>query len=125
MSAPSMKTLKRFFPDEQAKRLRALMTGRRDPMKYGRVESWVNQCHNMPSDDELIMAAIDEELEGFGVEAIRGRHVDNYHFDTQAVYVNQGGTYDITILHDNETGNYILTAYGDWFQSHERTRELT
>jgi hypothetical protein len=100
------------------------MTGQLDPLTYANVESWVRRCYNDPSDNELIMESINEETGGFGVEAIRGRHVDNYHYDIQATYVNQGDTYDLTILLDHETGNFVLTSWGDWVESHEQQRQL-
>ena len=124
MSCPSIKTLKtRLGVDEAtARTLLDLMRGDADPAEFcGR---WIAQCHNMPSDNELIMAAIDSVLGTFGVEAIRGRHVDNYHYDIQACYCNAGDTYDATILMDNETGNFHATSWGDWFEANERRREL-
>lgn len=124
MSAPSLNTLRQFFDEPQARRLRRLMTGKAKPREYGSVAGWVAQCYNPPSDAELIMAALNEELDGFGVEPIRGRYVDSYHQDIQAAYVNQGDTYALTILLDHETGNYRLTGWGDWAETHERTREL-
>ena len=124
MSAPSLKTLKKFFPADQAQRLRELMTGTRDPKQYQRVQNWLDQCYNEPSRAELIMAALDEELDGFGTEAIRGRYVDRYHGEIQAEYVNMGDTYDLTILLDHETENFILTSMGDWIEKNEKRRKL-
>ena len=124
MSAPSLKTLKKFFPPHQARKLRDLMTGKTDPNTYDAVKQWTDQCFNPPSENELIMEALNEELETCGVETIRGRYVDNYHDDIQAVYCNTGDTYDITILLDHETGNFRVTSWGDWFEAHQRPREL-
>lgn len=104
MSAPSIATLRKFFPAEQAKRLRSLMTG--------------------SSDNEQIMEAVNEELDGDGIEVIRGRYVDGYHQDIQAAYVNMGDTYDLTILLDHETDTFRLTSWGDWVETHDRSREL-
>ena len=124
MTAPTVKSLRRFFDKATADTLRSLMDGRKDPREFPGVQRWLDQCFNDPSDNELIMAAIDEVMDGHGVEAIRGRYVDGYHQDIQAVYVNMGDTYDITILLDHETGNYVLTTWGDWVERHGRTREI-
>lgn len=124
MSAPSLNTLRKFFGEPQARRLRRLMKGKADPCDYDSVAGWIRRCHNPPSDAELIMAALNEELEGEGVEPIRGRYVDSYHQEIQAAYVNQGDTYALTILLDHETENYLLTSWGDWVETHEKTRQL-
>lgn len=64
------------------------------------------------------MKAINGLLDGHGVEAIRGDyHVDNYHFDIVATYVNMGDTYVGTVLYETETGRFLLTTYGDWVES--------
>lgn len=122
--APSLTTLRKSLTDEQARAIRGLLTGKRDPMTFENVQKWVAQCYNMPSAAELIMEAANEVLGGFGVECIRGRYVDRYHMDIQAVYVNMGDTYDLTLLLDHETGRYCLTSVGDWFEANERRREL-
>jgi hypothetical protein len=59
---------------------------------------------------------------GHGVEAIRieGAHVDNYHFDIVATYVNMGDPYVATLLHESETGRFLLTTWGDWVEANER-----
>ena len=124
MSAPSLKSLKRFFPLDQSRKLRALMDGSADPLEYPGVAAWVGQCFNPPRRCELVMAAVNEEIGGFGVEAIRGRFVDSFFQDIQAEYVNLGDTYDMTILRDNETGNYRLTSWGDWVEANDKRREL-
>ena len=126
MATPTIKTLQtRLGLDvSTAKAIRGLMTGDSDPRQYASVQGWLDQCFNEPSGDEMIMCAIDELLGTYGVEPIRGRYVDSYHQDIQAVYCNAGDTYDGTILLDHETGRYIVTSWGDWFEARERSREL-
>lgn len=123
--AVSLKRLRQFWPDETARQIRGLITGQINPENYASVQNWVGQCFNRPSSAELVLEALNEVMGGFGVEAIRGRWVDSYHCDIQAVYVNMGDTYDITIFLDHETGNYVLTSYGDWIERNEKRRELT
>jgi hypothetical protein len=86
---------------------------------FPQTDKWLMQCHNMPSQDECIMEMFNELLDGFGVEAIKavGAHVDNYHFDIVADYVNTGDTYNTTILHDHVTSRFMVTSWGDYVES--------
>jgi hypothetical protein len=122
--APSIKTLNRYFDPETAKQVRGLITGKIDPETIEAVSNWVGQCYHRPSDDELIMAALNAVIGGYGTEVVRGRYVDNYHQDIQASYINTGDTYSTTILLDHETGNYQVTTWGDWFETNEKRRRL-
>jgi len=100
------------------------MTSESDPRDYTTVQRWLAQCYNEPSRLELIMEAINELLDTYGVEAIRGRYVDGYYQDIQAVYCNTGDTYDMTILLDHETERFHVTSFGDWVEANERRRQL-
>ena len=117
----SLKMLKKFFPEETAKKIRGIITGEINPEVFYSVELWLKSCHNRPSDPELQMCALDEVLGGFGVEPITtGGYLDHYHQNIQAVYVNMGDTYDLTILFDNKTQKFVLTSWGDWVERHEK-----
>ena len=124
MYAPSIKTLNQHFSPDHSEQIRGLIKRKIDPENYESVQRWLKQCYNRPSEDSLVMCAIDEILGGFGVEAIRGRYIDAYHYDIQACYVNQGDTYDTTILLDHEQDRYIVTSYGDWIERNGRKREI-
>lgn len=65
-----------------------------------------------------VLKEIDDLIEGSGVEAVRteNAHVDNYYFDIVATYVNTGDTYSTTIVHDSETGEFLLTSWGDFYE---------
>ena len=82
--------------------------------RFPKTSAWIRQCYNMPDDTELIMSAIDELTGGFGVEAIQ------HNAKVIAEYVNQGDTYAFTIVRDMESGEYILTSYGDWLEGWEQ-----
>lgn len=93
------------------------------------VTRWAEQCYHDPRESadayaECLMVALDAVLEGCGVEAIRGREVDAYHGDVQAVYVNMGDTYATTILFDHETGRLRITSWGDWVERYGERREV-
>lgn len=102
-----------------------LINGTADPLELSPVTAaWAAQCYHPPSRHELVMEALNELIEGYGVEAIRGRFVDRFHQDAQAAYVNMGDSDIPTILLDHETSRYQITSCGDWVEAHERRREL-
>jgi hypothetical protein len=109
--------IKDAWPD-QANQIISLISGDLDPETFNQVQSWTRQCYNLPRDDELIMCAINELIEGHGVEAIRydDMYIDSYHQDIVATYVNMGDTYNTTILLDSATGDYQVTCWGDYVE---------
>lgn len=98
---------------------RDIISGRIDPETFQSVRDWIRQCYSCPSDDELKMAALNEHLGGFGVEAIRveGEWVDSFHGDIVATYVNMGDTYARTIVLDSASGEFIEASWGDYYES--------
>jgi hypothetical protein len=67
------------------------------------------------------MDLANELLDGHGIEAIRGEyHVDNYYFDTVALYVNMGDTYNATLFYETDTGRFKVTTMGDWVEKNQR-----
>lgn len=84
-----------------------LVSGARDPLEYEGVRKWAKACFNMPSKQELIMAAIDEGLDTCGVECVKkaGRF---------AIYCNNGHTYSPTVM--CEKGVYFVSSFGDWLE---------
>lgn len=85
--------------------------------RFPQTSAWIRQCYNMPDDTALIMSAINDLTGGFGVEALRHPNDES---KLVAEYVNQGDTYATTILRDMESGEYILTSYGDWLEGWEQ-----
>lgn len=85
---------------------------------YPSTARWINQCFNVPGQDEIIMSMLDELLEGHGVEVIcvGGEWVDSYHHDIVASYVNMGDTYDTTVVLDHRSGRYLVTSWGDFVE---------
>lgn len=84
-------------------------------------EKWIKQCFNRPSDNELAMNALNELLEGHGVEPIRleGAYVNRYYDNIIASYVNMGDTYITTIVFDHVSQSYLITSWGDFYESAE------
>ena len=107
---------------EKAKEILDLLQNDKNPEDYVSVQTWVRQCFNKPSCQEMKMEALNEILEGYGVEAIEmeGYYVNKYHFNIVATYVNMGDTYICTILYDTENEKYLLTSCGDFVEEWER-----
>lgn len=103
-----------------------LIGGTLDPEGFESVERWVRQCYHRPSQNELIMRALNEVLDGHGVEAIRvdAAWVDAYHHDVVGTFVNMGDAYAGTIVLDSETGEFIPTTWGDFVETWEREHPI-
>jgi hypothetical protein len=103
-----------------------ILNGTYDPVEeVEAVDYWVRHCFNRPSDPELKMAALNALFECHGVEAIRveGEWLDNYHGDIIGTYINSGDTYAPTVVLDHESGEFLVTTYGDWLEGWERERD--
>jgi hypothetical protein len=88
-------------------------------MDYKSVINWVNQCYNTPSAKELQMCAINEILSGYGVESVTVENmwINSYYQNICATYVNLGDTYMSTVLLDHITGKFVITSWGDFYES--------
>lgn len=96
--------------------IRKLIKGQIDLETYGSVKARIAECYNRPDNVDLTMTAINEVLDGYGVEAIRGSWVDRYYGDCCALYVNMGDTYDQTVVYDTRKGEYKVICWGDWVE---------
>jgi hypothetical protein len=85
---------------------------------YRYLTSQIERCTG--TDNECRMSALNELLLTHGVEAIRtSEHIDRYHFDIRAGYLNTGDTYNTTILLDHRDNKWLLTSWGDFVESIE------
>ena len=98
-----------------------LISGKLDPVTFEPVENWVRACYHEPSENELILAALNCVLEGYGVEAIRVEDawVDSFHGDIVGTYVNMGDSYAATVVLDSETHDFIISTWADFFTAVE------
>jgi len=102
---------------ETAKKVRGLVKEDIDPEEFESVQKWIRECYNRPSQDELIMEALNEVLDGCGPEAIEGsEYVDSYHRYFVASYVNMGDTYAGTVILDHRSGRYLLGTWGGFVE---------
>ena len=110
---PSQKTLETAFPGK-GKELRDLITGKRDPERFYRsVADLVMRAYHRPSYDYILMTAINEVVEGHGIECIYPRDSKHPSYD----YINMGDSYTPTILLRND-GKLIVSSWGDIVEAH-------
>lgn len=92
------------------------------------VQKWVRQCYNEPSLEERQMCALNEVLDGYGVEGLRAGEDERYrgndmwvddHFwqGVRLEYVNMGDTYTPTIGYDIAKDRFVVTSWGDWYEA--------
>lgn len=115
MSFPSAKRLELHFPGK-GKELRSLIEGTVKPDTYGTVREWIKACYHKPKTIECQMLAINEVLEGHGVEAVFG---DDPRWPDME-YVNMGDTYTTTIVYDWTKDRFEIASWGDWVERAER-----
>ena len=114
MSIPSIKTLEDRFPGK-GKVIRGLMDGSIPPDAFSFVRDWERQCFHPPSDAENIMEAINEVLDGYGVEG-----VDLSERWACFDYVNMGDAYSATVCYVPSEDRFIVTTWGDLVEYFER-----
>lgn len=107
-----------------ARVVKGLMEGTVSPDNFKDVRAWERQCHHRPRRAERVMCALNQILDGFGVESCRGQHVDNYYFDNVACYVNRGDSYTFTIFQNHVDCKYEVMGWEDWVMKYERRYEL-
>jgi len=71
--------------------------------------------------ENFVLDEINKLVGGYGVEAIthEDAYVDRYYFNIIATYVNMGDTYKGTIVHDSDTGEFLLTSWGNFYEEWE------
>jgi hypothetical protein len=129
MTIPSQRKFVEAFGPEVGLAAYRLAKGLDDPRQHPAVVAWAEKCYHDPCENsqaygECLLTALNTVLGGYGDEPIRGRHVDGYYQDIQASYVNMGDTYTTTVLLDHETNRLVITSWGDWYERHERNRQL-
>lgn len=108
---------------ETAKQIKGLISGKIDPMLFDAVSKWVSQCHNTPRDCELIHEALNALLGTCGVESmeIGGKWIDPFFRYINFLYMNNGQSYDNTIIFDCDTWKYFIGTTGDITEYFDRT----
>lgn len=106
---------------ETAKRIRGVVKGTINPENetlFPKTDRWIRQCYHRPDDVSLQLLALNELIEGFGVEAI-GTSPD-FTSPPPFEYINTGDTYNATIIRDNRKGRFFISTWGDVVETHPR-----
>ncbi len=107
---PSVKTLERVF-DDRAQEARDILEGKKDPEDYESVKEWVKQCFNCPARLEMMLKALNEISESYGVEAVWS---DKFSAICPSfVYLNTGDTYSQTLVYSYESNSFMVSTLGD------------
>lgn len=113
---PSIKTIasRLGIDSEKAKRIRSLMDGATKIPLTG---------VSLDEAPYAILTAINAELGWFGVCNIdTDQFIDKCWWYCGAMYVNNGETYNNTILYDVQRNCYYVTSWRDWVETFERSR---
>lgn len=90
-----------------------ILIGSISPRDYSNVRDWMKQCHDEPSADSLKMCAINQVLEGYGIEAVRtSKWKNGFWCDIICTYVNMGDSYIPTVIHHRKHG-FMVAGIGD------------
>lgn len=120
MNLPSIKTLDAAFPGK-GKEIRMLLEQKTKTTDYESVRDWEARCYHRPKYTERLMLALNEIIEGFGVEAIWGPESEIW---PEAAYVNMGDCYNATLMYDYRDQRVRVTTVGYFVERNpKRTRE--
>jgi hypothetical protein len=87
---------------------------------FSGVAAWVRQCYNLPSLNELRMCAINDIINGYGIESINVDpevYESHYYGNSIAEYINMGDTYTMTIIRDHRNGKIFIQSWGDFYEN--------
>jgi len=110
---PSRKTLEAAFPGK-GKELRELIVGDVHPDNYKSVRDLFSRCWHDPTYSHMLLTAINEIIEGHGIEQIRPKDEDRH---PSYIYINRGDPYNTTILLRSD-GRLIVGCWGDIVEAH-------
>lgn len=110
---PSRKTLEAAFPGK-GKDLRNVIDATVNPAEYDSVIKLCMTSYRCPDYSVLLMTAINEIIEGHGIEQIRPKDEDRH---PSYIYINRGDPYNTTILLRSD-GRLIVGCWGDIVEAH-------
>ena len=98
---------------EQIEKVNAILNGTLYPETFQSVQTYVAVCFNKPDSDSMKLYAINQVLEGCGIESLRTTKWKNgYWCDILCTYVNMGDSYIPTVIHHRKHG-FIIASIGD------------
>jgi len=100
-----------------------------DEVEVAEWEKWIMDANE--NDDNTYeyvdkkMKEANELFGGYGVEPLQDEdaYVNKYWYNTIALYVNMGDTYDLTILYDTENEIFVVTSMGDFYENWRNENE--
>jgi hypothetical protein len=103
-----------WYTEEQSRTAAGLLSGRIDPESVPGVSTFIQECYNRPSDDEILRHALNDVLEMHGIEYARtvGISEDS---DPDITYLETGDTYNLTLVEFE--GDWYCTSLGDVLES--------
>jgi hypothetical protein len=98
---------------EQIETVNYILNGTIETRTFSMVREWIDVCFYEPCSDELKMHAINEVLEGYGIEAVRTTKWKNgFWCDVLCTYINMGDSYIPTVIHHRKHG-FMVACIGD------------
>jgi hypothetical protein len=85
------------------------------------VERLRKQCLNPPDELNERLEAINELIDGFGIESssIEGYWHSQYWQNTVCLYINTGDSYALTFIYNVVDDCFEITTWGDWIEAME------
>lgn len=107
---------------EKLKLIYKVINGSIDLDQFKSVNHMRKQCYNPPNELDEKMEALNELIDGHGIESSRmeGYYKNHYWSDCICLYVNQGESYAITIIYDVVNDRFEFTSWGDWIEAMEQ-----
>ena len=80
----------------------------------------IKQCFNPLRSINLEMNALNELLDGYGIEPIKNEKIwiNSYWQNCIALYINMGDSYLMTIVYDTREEKFLLTTHADFIENH-------
>jgi hypothetical protein len=107
---------------EKLKLIYKVINGSIDLDQFKSVNHMRKQCYNPPNELDEKMEALNELIDGHGIESSRmeGYYKNHYWSVCICIYVNQGESYAITIIYDVVNDRFEFTSWGDWIEAMEQ-----
>ncbi len=105
----SLENLIEHFGEKKGNKIRDLLTRKTQTRDYDNVRHAEETCFHQMNYKHRLMIALDEILEGYGVECLG---TGNPHYP-RFEYVNLGDTYTTTIVLNIETGRIFIDSWGN------------
>lgn len=106
------------YTEEQGRTAAGLLSGQIDPESLSGVSSFIRECYNRPSEDEILRQALNDVLEMHGVENARTAGAA----EPDLTYLEAGDTYNLTLV--EYKGDWYCASLGDVIESVEGRRAI-